>query len=403
MGGVGAWFYLSYIPRGSSVTDVLIKVNPFGDLDILGNNSSQNNNTEQSENNNTDSTENIAPKEPTLKQLTANAVSGFTLIEKASSTKVRFSEKETGHIFDINISDSRRNRVSNTTIPKANETIFVNNGSTIIYRYVTEGTNTISTYTANIPEKSEDDNSKTELSGSFLQDEAVELIPSPDDTQILTLLRFGGSLGTISQVDGAKKTQVWSAPLSEWTPAWNNLKQITMTTKPSSSVPGYSYSVDLISKKISRIVGNINGLTISPSPDGKRYLVSNNTLELSLLRKGEGSSIGLGVKTLPEKCAWSKDGVNIYCAIPRTIYASSIGYPDIWYMGLVSFSDDIWHINTDTWTTNLVYEMKGKSREDIDAINIKLNKSENSIFFVNKTDSSLWELNLNNLSFNADH
>ena len=102
----------------------------------------------------------------------------------------------------------------------------------------------------------------------------------------------------------------------------------------------------------------------------------------------------MGVKTLPEKCVWGNTSTTVYCAVPRNVPNNQ--YPDSWYQGEVSFSDQIWKIDaTNGNTTMLVDPLAISGGEDIDGIKLALDNAGNYLFFVNKKDSFLWEFNLN--------
>ncbi|MFZ1019925.1 MAG: hypothetical protein WAN61_02985, partial [Minisyncoccia bacterium] len=70
-------------------------------------------------------------------------------------------------------------------------------------------------------------------------------------------------------------------------------------------------------------------------------------------------------------------------------------YPDSWYQGTVSFSDQFWKIDLTTGnTTMLVDPITITGNQEIDGIKLALDDGENYLFFVNKKDSYLWELSL---------
>ncbi len=168
---------------------------------------------------------------------------------------------------------------------------------------------------------------------------------------------------------------------------------ITLTTKPASIVPGYMYVINPAKKDFNRVLSNINGLTTLTSPNGKLVLYGDNNMSLSIYNITTKNSSTLGVRTLPEKCVWGKASDTIYCAVPK--FTPSGAYPDDWYKGEISFSDDIWKINTTNGNTDLISDpISVVGGEDVDGIKLALDKDENYLFFINKKDSFLWELQL---------
>jgi hypothetical protein len=153
------------------------------------------------------------------------------------------------------------------------------------------------------------------------------------------------------------------------------------------------YAVDPNKKDFNKVIGNINGLTTLTSPDGQLILYSSNNLFLNTYNTKTGESVAVGLRTLPEKCVWNKTSDVVYCAVPK--YISPGNYPDSWYMGEVSFSDEIWRINTQNGSTILISDISSISgAEGIDGINLTLDDAENYLFFMNKKDSYLWKLDL---------
>ena len=141
-----------------------------------------------------------------------------------------------------------------------------------------------------------------------------------------------------------------------------------------------------------KILGDINGLTTLTSPDGKLILYGNGTLSLNIFHTDTRSSDLLGVRTLAEKCVWAGGNDILYCAVPNSINGAL--YPDAWYKGEVSFADAIWKIDLKSGTTTMLVNPVLVKGEEIDGIKLALDESENYLFFVNKKDCFLWELEL---------
>ncbi len=159
-------------------------------------------------------------------------------------------------------------------------------------------------------------------------------------------------VGTTLNFSDNKKVQLFESPFSEWLSGWPTTSLITMTTKPSGSVPGYMYTIDPAKKNLIQVFGGINGLTTLTSPSGKLVLYGNSALTLSIYHTDTKTSDVLGIKTLPEKCVWNKTGDTIYCAVPKSINSGL--YPDAWYQGEVSFNDQIWKIDVKTGHCSII-------------------------------------------------
>jgi hypothetical protein len=153
------------------------------------------------------------------------------------------------------------------------------------------------------------------------------------------------------------------------------------------------YAMDSSGKNFSKTLGPINGLTTLTSPGGKLVLYSDDNLSLNIFHTDTKVSNTLGLKTLPEKCVWNSLSTIIYCAVPKSISAGS--YPDTWYQGVISFSDQIWKVDVTTGNATLIVDpITISGGEDVDGIKLAIDDGENYLFFVNKKDSFLWEFNL---------
>ncbi|MCE9549254.1 hypothetical protein K8Q98_02535 [Candidatus Nomurabacteria bacterium] len=264
-------------------------------------------------------------------------------------------------------------------------------------RYLNTDNVTIETFLGNIPKEvlGADTSGENEIKGSFLPQNITDMSIAPDGLKAFYLLNIGESgVGTSLTLADNKKNQIFDSPFTEWLSLWPNSKMITLTTKPSGTVLGYMYMIDPVVKKLVKVLGDIAGLTTLASPNAKLVVFSNNNLQLSTYDIATKISTSLGVRTLSEKCVWNKLSIIVYCAVPKSI--STAVYPDAWYKGEVSFSDQIWKIDTTNGNTEMLIDPSlVDGGEEVDGIKLGLDENEQYLFFVNKKDSILWELKLN--------
>jgi len=317
---------------------------------------------------------------------------------------VRYIERGLGHIFETNMSTLQEARISNTTRLKIYEAMWGDKGKDVIIRYLADDDNkTIRTFLVNLsdftPSKEETpsetpvDVSEKPETGVFLPENIKAVIKSNNNKNIFYLVNTGNvALGVTYNIKTGKTSQLFRSPFTEWLPQWPNKNTITLTTKPSGGVAGFLYFLDIKTEEVTKTLGDIAGLTTLTSPDGEEVIYSESTGDsfvLNLYNTKNLSKQKLPFATLPEKCAWSNTENNIlYCAIPTTIVSGV--YPDIWYQGLVSFSDEIWKINTETLSTELLVTPENEVGIEIDAANLSLGPNESYLFFINKKDLSLW-------------
>lgn len=303
---------------------------------------------------------------------------------------LKYTDKLTGNVYQNELRKLEERRFSNTIIPLIHETFFSKNG--MIMRYL-KNDSVISTFLAELPKDTlgVDSSNNNEIFGSFLPDNIKDISVSKSGDKIFYLSNTkNGVVGIVSTEKNEEKAQVFDSPFSEWYSAWPNDEAILLTTKPSGIVPGYSYILYPKEKEFEKVLSKIKGLTTLASPDLNKILYSNEKLELYVYNISENTVKTLNIKSLPEKCVWSEDNINIYCGIPK-ITNSLFLYPDSWYMGEESFNDEVYKINTETNSKNKIVDPSSLYEgEYIDLINLKLDEEEKNLFFMNKRDSYLW-------------
>ena len=309
---------------------------------------------------------------------------------------LRYVAQATGNIFQTFADKIEEKKYSKTIIPRVYEAYFGSRGESVVMRYLKTDDKTIETFSGTLPKEylGADISVLHEVKGSFLPNNIKDISISPDALKIFYLFTSNDSMtGTTLNFSDNKKVQVFDSPFTEWLSWWPNTKTIALSTKPSSSIPGYMYTLDLDKKSLVKILDNINGLTTLMGPNVKLVLYSDNTLALYIYSVENGNSDVLGVKTLPEKCVWGKANDIIYCAVPKLINIGT--YPDAWYQGEVTFDDQFWKIDVKNGNASLVIDpITIPGGEEIDGIKLALDEGENYLFFVNKKDSFLWKLNL---------
>lgn len=339
---------------------------------------------------------------PRLYELRKTPVAGSGFVETGKgasySISVRSVDRGLGHIFETPLSTYIETRIVNETRPRISEALWGNGGKSVVMRYL-ENTeeNSIKTHIINLkgtpplsPGSSDD----------FLKVEDVVLpdfIPfvavSEDKTDKLFYLEDNGasSVGYVTNSKGVF-SKVFESTVTEWLPQFPNQKLVTLTTKPSANVLGYSFFLNTDNKSVTKVLSGINGLTTLTSRDGKLILFSESRggfPELSLYDVAKKISYPLSVQTLPEKCAWSaKDLLVAYCAVPQNLLRAN--YPDQWYQGLVSFSDVIMKIDTKTKTSELVLNPGSLGASSLDIINPVLSSDDSYLLFMNKGSGTPW-------------
>ena len=344
---------------------------------------------------------------PKLRKISSGPVAGFftfdrratTTLSNSTSTRItsttteiviRYIEKATGHIYETTNNTLISARLSNTTFTKIHEAKFLNQRSLVLRRY-DSNTASIETYLASLIPVPATSTTNFELQGTFLPRNISQV--ATFGNKIFNLYTsLNGSSGFLINPAGSKEVAVFSSPLSGWNIEWVNENQLVFQTKPSEGEEGYGFLFNPQTGATSQLLGPEGGLTMKVNNDASSVLYSThrkNTFILFYKNLKENNGLQLLTKTFPEKCVWSRiQKTSAYCGVPQNL--PSAKYPDDWYKGIISFSDNILKFEADIFKEATILNLQTESGEIIDAINLSLSPKEDYLFFINKRDGSLW-------------
>jgi hypothetical protein len=311
---------------------------------------------------------------------------------KGNDTLVRYAERAQGHITEVNLTTGTTSRVTITTLPKIQQTLWLNGGASVIYRYLSD-LDDIRTYAASIiPSKST--TTPATLKGAFLAGAVEDITASPDLKKIFYIEQSPtGGRGITATYDGTKSKAIWTSPINEWTVAWPENNTVVLTTKASNNVPGYAYNLTVSTGSLKKVLGPLNGLTTLANPSVSLIAYASNGGSLSVVNTKTGASTAIGISTFTEKCVWSKKNKNkLYCAVPQGNIGSN--QPDSWYQGRTSFTDTLYEIDAASGIANPIDATRNISRYSMDVSEMTLSPKEDYLIVTNKKDSTLWSIKL---------
>lgn len=341
----------------------------------------------------------IAPRIPALRQISSTPVAGAIATSTATTTYIWYMDRGVGHVYQTQVDSNEKKLLSNTTLPRVYNTVWASN-SRIIAQYDKEGDGSIVNFygeVAPVNIGTSTDKSPYVTRGYSIPGEIIDLALSPKNDKLFSLIKEENqTAGYISSLDGSKRVLVWTNPLSEWVTSWPEENIITLTTKATSMGPGYMYALNLKTGVITKKLGGIRGLTSLTNTTATKILFTSVNASGIVMRIGnftDNTARDAVIKTLPEKCVWSKlNPEDAYCAVPTNITGTN--HPDAWYQGALSFTDQIWHINTTTGEVHILANLLDISGKIIDVTKPMLDKNEEYLIFTNKRDLSLWSLDL---------
>jgi len=344
---------------------------------------------------------------PRLYELHKLPVAGVGFAETgkgpALSISARYIERGLGHIFETPLATFVESRIVNETRSQIMGALWGNGGKSVVVRFIDEkgGSAIIKTSVLNLGAVGTSFARSTSTATDFIKTEEVLL---PDYIPFMATAEDGGdklfylengvgiSRGIITTFKNTAPSTVFNSAFTEWLPQFPSQQLITLTTKPSASVPGHLFFIDPKTKSATKVLGGINGLTTLTSHNGKFVLFAetkNGTPGLYFYDTTKKTTRDLLLQTLPEKCVWGfKKTTMAYCAVPQTI--PSAPYPDHWYQGLVTFSDAVWEINTVTFDTRKIMTPSSLGAPALDMTNLSLSSDDSSLIFINKVSGTPW-------------
>lgn len=312
----------------------------------------------------------------TLQQITTGPIAGYgTASTSDGLLLLRYVERGTGYIFEINLRTGLQTQLSPSTIPNATEAYFAPDLSTLVV--VTER-----------------------------ESRQVSLVQLPNNTSgEISLVRLDSAAENIQYLD-------------------NNT--VTYTKNSHLNTVAYTYELDsqtvaerfVLTIPDAEVLTTTDGVVFAyPKPSkhflGALYEVRDGLLvpysqaEFGLIpfvQEGVGvlnyidagyyfSSILPGniltnVVMLPQKCVASQKTNQLWCGAPSTL--ADEDYVESWYKGVVSSDDSLWEINTNNGSTVEIAVPKSSTGRQIDVINPALGPAEQRLFFQNKIDATLW-------------
>lgn len=224
---------------------------------------------------------------------------------------------------------------------------------------------------------------------------------SPDGSKIVYQYRdFATDANSISisNPDGSVwKNIPFNTRLENLVIEWPIIDKISIREPASGFSQGFLYSINTKDGTFKKVLSDFYGFNAKWSPKADKVLFSytepdgkNPTLAFSGAN-GENSK-KIDIKTLVDKCAWSGDNKNIFCAVPQTMSENAV-WPDDYYKNKLIINDDFYQLNIETGSKTKIFENSPRGA-NYDASDLFLSPKEDYLFFVNRTDGKLYRLKL---------
>jgi len=325
------------------------------------------------------------PRPPRLWRTSAIPVAGAAFVEVASSTKLRYVERSTGHVFDVDIVTGKTERRTNTLRPQIYRSFMTEKG--VLQQSVEQGQ--VVTFAGEIGARGDDGFST--FNGKTLPPNILAISPAPDSKNITYIVRGATNASVVrAAFDGSKPTQLASVGTGSWN-LFSLANSTVIAEKAASGILGSAYTI--VNGLLNPLVRSVPGLTIAPHPEGEALLYSSDTgsdVQLYLKPSPTASPAGLQIRTVAEKCAWSTGrSLVAYCGVPRSMPRMFL---NLWYRGLSHTEDTIWKVEGGGGTATEIFTPQPGVAMDVERPMV--DDTGNYLAFINGIDKSLWVIRL---------
>src|SRR3989338_4579950 len=304
------------------------------------------------------------------------------------TTSVRYHKniaEALGHLFERKVDGTdEEKRISNFTIPQILRILWAPDArrAVIFYNLGGQIRKLLTDYSTSTPRT------------NFLPDGVSDVAFSPDSRLVAFINDLGESQNIfIANSDFGNQRKIFDNDIPIFEISWPAQNLIALITKSSCAARGFLYSLNVNTGEFAKIAEGL-GLDAVWSADGSGALYSRvtsdgNLFDLRFVDAKTGETKDLGVKTIAEKCAFSRTEKNIaYCAAPRSPAPGAGGLPDDWWKGKISFQDDFVLINTATG------QISSFVPTPLDVVSPKILADDSYLLFRDKPSGNLWSLKL---------
>ena len=317
-----------------------------------------------------------------LNQLTTRAVAGFMLTNFDGRPGVRYVEKGTGHIYDIDLGSGVETRTYGTTIGQTVKAIFAPGGQQLAiatetngewrWRYAALGTST----------------------------EDVRLQTLPIDIENVAVTETGEVKYTVSNEDTTayrfdpeqnETTTLFSLPLFDVEVLWGS-DTTYVYNRPAPFLRGGGYEV--AGNALSPVTGFTFGTTLLKV--GNRLAVSHYDPEAeryasSVLNPDSTETTRFSITVIPEKCAGQESGIStpkFWCAAP--LQNNHRLYVRNWYQGVNQYDDLLWEIDPISGDATILIDFPSTLGYSLDVSNLAVSPDSSAMGFINRFNDTLW-------------
>lgn len=310
-----------------------------------------------------------------LQQLTTRAVAGFAF---ASSSIVRYVERGTGHMYEINLDSGVETQISLTTFPQTVKAIFSPKATEVaLISYIQY-------------------EQKVSIGAINSDTEQIEVIAFPynaqnisfaDETTVyFTLEEDKKTTGYTYNLEAHSQLKLFTTQLQDIIVWGSDVSgEMYIQTKPTKYLEGYLYTIS--ENVLTAVTSPAYGLT---SFINGEYIITSEVKDLSYVSQWlhDDTSTNQPILMIKEKCVFDPIEVaKTWCASPLE---TNSDYLENWYKGKLTSQDYLWSTSLDAQSSTLIGDLSTLSGRTIDVTDISINTDGAILLFGNKIDQTLW-------------
>lgn len=326
-------------------------------------------------------TEQVAPR---FWRVSANPVAGLAFTASTSST-LRYIERATGYVFDVDPKTGKARRVTNTLVPKV-YVAHLGSGNLVALRTIDNEGNPV-TLAGKIGTTTQEGLAALDLTNLGTPLTGVATLASSADMVMLAPKGAGSSL-VRARFDGSNARELLSIPAGDFRIHFVSDSRIVLSEKAGSGIPGSAFEV---SSSLTPLLTDIPGLLVLPNSSGAILYSSDTGSSVALFSKSGGSAaVAVSLQTVADKCVWAPGGSDVaYCAVPAGLLGTQ--FLDKWYRG-EKHTEDIWYTVSASGTAEKLFTIDSARALDVESPII--DRKGEYLAFLNARDKSLWILRI---------
>lgn len=315
-----------------------------------------------------------------LQQLTTRAVAGFRFASSSDGDVLRYVERGTGYIFEINLTSGTEKQISPITIPQAAEAVFSPDAGFVVITAYANG-KSMSTVLPSVNENGDEAVLLTLQTGAtnFAFEDETHVYYSVSDT--------ARTWGYSYNLQSDTRSELFVLPFADPVLVWGSgVSGMYAYTTPASGMEGYLYKIQ-----------NGSFIAVADGAEGLTAFAHDQDIVVSTIGKESYGSYALlnnephaqALFMVPEKCTFDRTTLLVaWCGAPLSIEQAS--YLDNWYKGVLASEDYLWSVDLESQTVTLVGDLATLAGRMIDVINLASSQEGNLLAFINKIDGALW-------------